>query len=102
MDDFGTGYSSLSYLRMFPFDTIKLDQSFVRDAPDSEESTGIIRAVAMLGKCLNLKLIAEGVETREQLECVTEMGYDCVQGYYHARPMPLNEALQWEAGKTLT
>ncbi len=99
MDDFGTGYSSLSYLRMFPFDTIKLDRSFVLDAPDSDESVGIIRAVAMLGKCLNLKLIAEGVETKEQLECVTEIGYECVQGYYHARPMPLNEALQWELAK---
>ena len=93
MDDFGTGYSSLSYLRMFPFDRIKLDRSFLRDAPGSEESMAIIKAVAMLGKCLNMELTAEGVETQEHLDCVVDAGYDSTQGYFHARPMPFEKAL---------
>lgn len=95
MDDFGTGYSSLSYLRMFPFDRIKLDRSFVRDAPGCGESMAIIQAVAMLGKCLNLELTAEGVETQEHLDSVLEAGYDSTQGYFHARPMPLGQALEF-------
>ena len=94
MDDFGTGYSSLSNLRMFPFDCVKLDRSFVRDAPDCQESMGIIQVVAMLGQCLNLELTAEGVETKAHLDCVIDAGFDNTQGYYHARPMPLEDVLQ--------
>ena len=95
MDDFGTGYSSLSYLRTFPFDILKLDRAFVRDTPNCQESMGIIRAVALLGKCLNLELVAEGIETREQLDCMIAGGYDYTQGYFHSRPMPLEKAIQW-------
>lgn len=94
MDDFGTGYSSLSYLRMFPFDKIKLDRSFVQDAPNCADALAIIRAVAMLGRCLGLELTAEGVETVDQLDCVVAEGYDRVQGFYYARPMPLSRVLQ--------
>ncbi len=94
MDDFGTGYSSLSNLRMFPFDCIKLDRSFVNDAPDCDEAMGIVQAVATLGKSLNLELTAEGVETESHLECVLAAGYDFTQGYYHARPMSLEDVLQ--------
>ncbi len=94
MDDFGTGYSSLSYLRLFPFDGIKLDRSFVSDAPDNEEAMGIVMAVATLGKSLNLEITAEGVETWEQLQCVADAGYDFTQGYYHALPRPLDQVLE--------
>ena len=68
MDDFGTGYSSLSYLRSFPFDKIKIDQSFIRDLAGSDDSLAIVRAVAGLGAALGMTTTAEGVETPEQLD----------------------------------
>jgi diguanylate cyclase (GGDEF)-like protein len=91
MDDFGTGYSSLSYLRSFPFDKIKIDQSFVRDLCAMPDSIAIVRAVATLGSSLGMMTTAEGVETHEQLaqlrvECCTE-----VQGYLLSRPCPSSD-----------
>ena len=86
MDDFGTGYSSLSYLRSFPFDKIKIDQSFVRDLTSKEDSLAIVRAVAGLGKSLGITTTAEGVETKEQLLRVTSEGCDEVQGFYFNPP----------------
>ena len=81
MDDFGTGYSSLSYLRSFPFDKIKIDQSFVRGLGRQEDSLAIIRAVISLGKNLEMSIIAEGVETHEQLRMLREERCDEVQGF---------------------
>ncbi len=87
MDDFGTGYSSLSYLQKFPFDKIKIDQSFIRTSDHSEGSVAIMRAVTALGKSLGMKTIAEGVETTEQLARVRAQGCGAVQGYLTGRPL---------------
>lgn len=89
MDDFGTGYSSLSYLQKFPFDKIKIDQSFIRGADDRVECRAVLRAVAGLGVSLGMKTIAEGVETEEQLERARLEGCTSVQGYLTGRPIPL-------------
>jgi diguanylate cyclase (GGDEF)-like protein/PAS domain S-box-containing protein len=88
LDDFGTGYSSLSYLRRFPFDTLKIDQSFVQAIGHDDGSDSIVRAVIALGRSLGLEVIAEGVETPQQLGFLR--GHKCqqVQGYLLARPMP--------------
>ena len=91
LDDFGTGYSSLSYLRSFPFDKIKIDQSFVRDLVDNKESMSIIRAVTGLGHSLRMKTTAEGVETFEQLDKLREEGCTEVQGYLFSHPQPARE-----------
>ncbi len=88
MDDFGTGYSSLRYLRSFPFDKIKLDQSFVHDLSGGPEAMVIVRAVAGLGHSLGIATLAEGVETEEQLERLRAAGYTEAQGYFFNRPGP--------------
>ncbi|MBY9062522.1 EAL domain-containing protein [Sphingomonas yunnanensis] len=90
MDDFGTGYSSLSYLRKFPFDKIKIDQSFVRQIPEDPESAAIIRAIITMSSCLGIATTVEGVETGEQLAFSVAEGCDTIQGYHISRP--LNEA----------
>jgi diguanylate cyclase (GGDEF)-like protein len=89
MDDFGTGYSSLSYFRMFPFDKIKIDRSFVADMIANPQARAIIRSVIGLGRGLGVPVVAEGVETPEQLEALREEGCDQVQGYLIARPNPI-------------
>ena len=86
MDDFGTGYSSLSTLRAFPFDKIKLDRSFMSELEGSQQSKAIIRAVLALGESLDIPVLAEGVETRTQLEFLRAQGCDEVQGYLLGRP----------------
>jgi diguanylate cyclase (GGDEF)-like protein len=88
MDDFGTGYSSLSYLRSFPFDKIKIDQSFVRGRSDDTSGMAIVRAIAGLGRSLGMTTLAEGVETDEQLARVEADGCTDVQGYLISRPLP--------------
>ena len=91
MDDFGTGYSSLSYLRSFPFDKIKIDQSFVRDLDVKEDSRAIVRAIISLGHSLDIRVLAEGVETAAQLELLRRAGCGEVQGYYFSSPRPARE-----------
>ena len=88
MDDFGTGYSSLSYLRKFPFDKIKIDQTFIRDLASRPESLAIVRAVAGLGSTLGIATTAEGIETMEQLRAVRAEGCTQVQGFLLGRPKP--------------
>ena len=88
MDDFGTGYSSLSYFRMFPFDKVKIDRSFVQDI-SSPQSRAIVRSVIGLGHGLGVPVLAEGVETPEQLDALRSEGCDQVQGYLIARPNPI-------------
>jgi predicted signal transduction protein with EAL and GGDEF domain len=94
MDDFGTGYSSLSYLRSFPFDKIKIDQSFVRDLTERPDSIAIIRAVADLGQSFGMTTTAEGVETQEQLDKMRAEGCNEVQGYFYSKPVPASEIPQ--------
>lgn len=88
LDDFGTGYSSLAHLRVFSFDKIKIDGSFVRDAVERPDCAAVVRAIADLGRRLGVTTVAEGVETAEQLARVTEEGCEEVQGYLFGRPVP--------------
>lgn len=91
LDDFGTGFSSLSYLRSFPFDKIKIDRSFVREATSSANGAAIVRAIAGLGASLGMETTAEGVETEEQLDLVRAEGCTEVQGFYFSPPRPSHE-----------
>jgi len=91
MDDFGTGYSSLSYLRSFPFDKIKIDQSFIRDLSSNTDAAAIVRAVTRLGSSLGMATTAEGVETGDQLARLRAEGCTEVQGYLFSKPQPAGE-----------
>lgn len=88
LDDFGTGYSSLSYLQRFPFDKLKIDQSFVRDLADRPDSLSIVQSIATLGHNLRMTTTAEGVETQAQLDIITRAGCTEAQGYLFGAPMP--------------
>ncbi|HWE79396.1 MAG TPA: EAL domain-containing protein [Pseudolabrys sp.] len=89
MDDFGTGYSSLSYLQAFPFDKIKIDKGFISKIDHCSQSATIVRAVIALGRELSLPVLAEGVETEQQLRFLADESCDGIQGYYIGRPMPI-------------
>ena len=91
MDDFGTGYSSLSYLQSFPFDKIKIDQTFISNLDRNAQSAAIVRAVLALGRNLDLITVAEGVETSQQLTILRNEGCDEIQGYLIGRPQPIDE-----------
>ncbi|MEM8716863.1 MAG: EAL domain-containing protein, partial [Cyanobacteria bacterium P01_G01_bin.4] len=92
IDDFGTGYSSISYLRQFPCDTLKIDRSFIADLGSSDSADLIGRSVISLGQGLNLKVVAEGVETPKQLEFLKQANCDSVQGFWFSRPAPASVA----------
>jgi EAL domain-containing protein (putative c-di-GMP-specific phosphodiesterase class I) len=89
MDDFGTGYSSLSYLQAFPFDKIKIDQTFVAKLEDNPQSAAIVHAIIGLGRSLKLPVIAEGVETVAQLSFLASEGCAEIQGFLIGRPQPI-------------
>jgi diguanylate cyclase len=87
LDDFGTGYSSLSHLKRFPIDTLKIDQSFVRDIVTDTDDASIVSAVISMGRSLKMRVVAEGVETREQLAFLQQRNCPEGQGYYFSRPV---------------
>lgn len=95
MDDFGSGYSSLTYLQAFPFDKIKIDRAFVMNLGRNPQSAAIIRAMIGLGHGLDISIVAEGVETQEQLSFLADEACDQVQGYFIGKPLPIREYADW-------
>jgi len=95
IDDFGTGYSSLSYLKDFPVSSLKIDRSFVVNLPGDRRDTAIATAIVTMGHGLGLNVIAEGVETAEQLAALEALGCDAVQGYFLSRPLELDDCRQF-------
>ena len=87
IDDFGTGYSSLSYLRRFALDILKIDRSFVTDMLNNSESEEIVKTILSLGRNLRMKVVAEGVETCEQMTLLQSLGCEFAQGYFFSRPL---------------
>ncbi|WP_412971283.1 EAL domain-containing protein [Glaciecola sp. MF2-115] len=91
LDDFGTGYSSLNYLTRFPIDTLKIDRSFVNRIDAGSKDRAIIESIQLLASRLGIKVIAEGVETKEQYLVLKQIGVDCTQGYFHGKPAPVSD-----------
>ncbi|HSO30959.1 MAG TPA: EAL domain-containing protein [Labilithrix sp.] len=102
LDDFGTGYSSLGYLRQFPFDTLKVDRSFVSDLLTDDGCAAITSAIVAMANRLGLNVVAEGVETEGQLEYLRKLGCDQIQGYFYSRPLPVAAFERWAAGRVAT
>ncbi|MET1114570.1 MAG: EAL domain-containing protein [Comamonas sp.] len=99
IDDFGSGYSSLNYLRQLPARQLKIDRSFVNDLEFSEDARSVVNAVVKLAHALNLRVVAEGVETAGQRDILLAMHCDELQGYFFARPMPADALLAWSEGE---
>jgi EAL domain-containing protein (putative c-di-GMP-specific phosphodiesterase class I) len=95
IDDFGTGYSSLSYLTRFPSSILKIDRSFVARMIEDKDSAALVDAIIKMGHSLHMKIIAEGVETDQQLAVLRGQGCDLIQGYYFSRPVPGAELLDF-------
>ncbi len=95
IDDFGTGYSSLAYLRKFPLDTLKIDRSFVIDLPENPDAIAVSRAIIGLAHSLRLHVVAEGVETQEQMDFLSVEGCEYIQGYLVSKPIPSSDFMAW-------
>ena len=100
LDDFGTGYSSLGYLQRFPIDEIKVDRSFVTDVDSKAGNRALVSAIVGLGDALNLSVVAEGVETAAEADCLRTLGCDIFQGYLYGRPMPAADFAAYLAGNS--
>ena len=97
VDDFGTGYSALGYLKSYPFDTLKIDKSFVRDVMTEQEDAALVKAIINMAHSLGLEVIAEGVEEANQLHFLRQQGCDFAQGYFYNRPAAEPAFLEWVA-----
>tara|TARA_R110002012_G_scaffold103006_1_gene242745 strand:+ start:5859 stop:7916 length:2058 start_codon:yes stop_codon:yes gene_type:complete len=97
MDDFGTGYSSLSYLRQYPFDVLKIDRSFINGITSNKADYNLVKATIAMSHSLGLTVIAEGVETAEQLQVLNKLKCDFIQGYYFSKPIPAMQLLEFSA-----
>jgi len=95
IDDFGTGYSSLSYLVQFPLNYLKIDQSFIQLIGSLNEKQAVVDAIIQMAHRLHMEVIAEGVEQKEQVELLRNMGCDMIQGYYYSKPLPIHEAIDY-------
>jgi EAL domain-containing protein (putative c-di-GMP-specific phosphodiesterase class I) len=91
VDDFGTGYSSLSYLRKFPIDALKIDQSFIRQITISPDESSIVTAIISMARNMKLRVVAEGVETQQEMLFLQDHKCDEAQGYYFSRPVPASD-----------
>ena len=91
LDDFGTGYSSLSYLKQLPINTLKIDKSFIDNIVTNEREKAIVDGIIQLAQKIDLDVIAEGVETKEQIKLLKSMGCNQIQGYYFSKPLPASE-----------
>jgi EAL domain-containing protein (putative c-di-GMP-specific phosphodiesterase class I) len=94
MDDFGTGYSSFNYLIRFPLDVVKIDISFIENITDKPDHAAIVKAIISMAHSLNLKVVAEGVETVQQLDILREFGCDEIQGFLYSRPVTAEEFIK--------
>ncbi len=95
LDDFGTGFSSLNYLKQLPLNTVKIDRSFIQNLESDPANEAIVKSIIELSKAFNYQLIAEGIETKTQLDKFQALGGECVQGYYYAKPMSAEKLLLW-------
>lgn len=93
VDDFGTGYTSISYLKQFPISVLKIDQHFIKGIPHNQDDIAITSAVIALGHNLGLEVVAEGVETAEQMQYLAEHNCDLIQGYFLSRPLPASKII---------
>ena len=95
LDDFGTGYSSLSYLRKYPIDVLKIDRSFILDMAKEKGDKVLVSAIISMAKAMNMQVVAEGVETKQEVDILLELGCDYIQGFYYSKPMPAQSMLQY-------
>lgn len=95
LDDYGTGYSTLSYMQNLPFDKIKIDRMFIKDIETNGNTREIVRSTIGIVHILGMEVVAEGVETKETVEILKNMGCDYAQGYYYTKPLAYREFIDW-------
>jgi EAL domain-containing protein (putative c-di-GMP-specific phosphodiesterase class I) len=95
IDDFGTGYSSLYYLKALPINTLKIDRSFIKNITTDPNGPQIVETIILMAHNLGIGVVAEGVETKEQLDLLKDFGCDLIQGYYYSPPLPLEELVEY-------
>lgn len=102
IDDFGTGYSAINYLRQYPVESLKIDKSFIAELGISRQADTLVKVIIQMAKSLNIRVVAEGVETQKQVNFLTAIGCDYMQGYFFARPMPADQFLEFMKGQNNT